>query len=267
MTLSRLPFNLAICVNKAKMTCSPIAVQKGIKIKIEIAEITPNCVVGDPIRIEQVLINLFGNAIKFSPENTTITLRLNLLESETQKKDEILLLFAVEDHGRGIPKDKQKIIFEKFNQLDNAKSSKELVAGTGIGLSICKHVVELMGGNIWVESEVKKGSIFYFTVRTMRASEEAVSRTEKESETPKLEFPVEDCNYPLSILVAEDNLLNQLVVKKLLEKCGGYKADVVNDGEEAISALRKKDYDLIIMDVQMPNLDGLVFSVIKLFGY
>jgi signal transduction histidine kinase len=157
-----------------------MASQKGINISIEISNEVSEWILGDPIRLGQVFINLISNSIKFSPHHTNILVKAETLASN----DGILRLkFMVKDEGRGIPKVKLKYIFEKFAQVDDATHYSELASGTGLGLSICRHLVDLMGGVIWAESEINKGSTFSFTMKTKAVSEKINQTNEKKAKT------------------------------------------------------------------------------------
>lgn len=158
----------------------------------------------------------------------------------------------MKDSGRGIPKSKHQIIFKKFTQL-----SPGVDEGTGIGLNICKHVVELMGGNIWLESEVGHGTTFYFTILTQEAPSE--SKKDIVEVVPKLQRPLNNQNYPIKLLIVEDNLMNQRVLMKVIQRCG-YEADIAQNGLEAISLLHQNHYDIVFMDVQMPVMVRILTS-------
>ncbi|MEI7990515.1 MAG: PAS domain S-box protein, partial [Chloroflexota bacterium] len=206
----------------------------------------PSLLRGAPGRLRQILTNLLGNAIKFTRQGE-VSVSVTMLY-ETQ--DEVNLRFAVRDSGIGIPPEKIALLFNKFSQVD--ASTTRQFGGTGLGLAISKQLVELMGGEIGVESEEGKGSEFWFTIRLKRQS---AMRTP----TPRKSVPEIT---PLSldsdkrILLVEDNIVNQKVALGILKKLGLH-ADAAANGLEALRALESLPYDLVLMDVQMPEMDGL----------
>jgi CheY-like chemotaxis protein len=193
--------------------------------------------------LRQVLINLIGNAIKFS-EHGAVQVDLEAAEDTGEAVE---LRFAVRDSGIGIPAEKQKVIFEPFRQADGSTSRR--YGGTGLGLAICARLVELMGGRIWLESLPGAGSAFFFTVKLLRPSA---------GEAPAAVDPVTRPAVPersLRVLLAEDNPVNRKVASRLLENAG-HTVVCVNDGQEAVDALQKERFDIVLMDVQMPRMDG-----------
>jgi hemerythrin-like metal-binding protein len=190
---------------------------------------------GDALRLRQILTNLIGNAIKFT-DRGIIRIEVKLLE---KKDDSVNLLFKVSDMGVGIPKDKIGIIFERFTQADSSLSRK--YGGAGLGLSICKKLVELMGGRIWVESEEGKGSIFYFNAPFYLSD--------------KNNADIPDKTNVLDILIIDDNPVNRRVASKILEQAG-HKVTTAESGREAINILGQRTFDLALLDIQMPDMDG-----------
>ena len=191
-------------------------------------------------------MNLINNAIKFTFKgNVTVKVKMQSLNDE-----QCDVVFSVTDEGVGIPKEKQNLIFEVFSQAD--ASTTRRFGGTGLGLSISKRLVEMMNGRIWVESEELKGSTFYFT-----AIFQSVKETTAVVEEPTSEHPAKGTKVlkPLSILLAEDNIINQKIVVRILEK-RGWKVSAAENGKEALNLLEKGPFDLILMDAQMPILDG-----------
>jgi len=205
---------------------------------------------GDSLRLQQVLINLVGNAIKFTSKGS-IRLGIEALRSDG---DEYEALISVADTGIGIAASKQGRIFESFAQADGSTTRK--YGGTGLGLAICVQLVELMGGRIWVESSEGVGSAFSFTVRLARVSQELSRPIQIPMEhSPSLAKEVVDTTGP-RILVAEDNLMNQKLVRLILERAG-YQVELVANGRLAIEASEKTEFAAILMDLQMPVMGGL----------
>ncbi|MBF0559632.1 MAG: response regulator [Nitrospirae bacterium] len=237
-----------------------------MSIKYNIAPDAPSVLRGDPSRLRQVLINLTGNALKFTEKGEVVIevrkkavpadCRFDTIASDAERSDNVLshdedsakLLFSVRDTGIGIPAEKQAKIFESFTQADSSTTRK--YGGTGLGLTISMRLIKLMKGNIWVESEPGKGSTFYFTA----SFKACVDPTLLQENITRTELPcVKD---GVDVLLAEDNTFNQILAVRLLEK-EGHKVFVVSNGIEAVSALKQQHFDLVLMDVQMPELDGL----------
>jgi len=204
-------------------------------------------VVGDELRLKQILINLIGNAIKFTSTGG-VTVNLKVKEQTDQK---VTLLFIVQDTGVGIAEDKQVTIFESFSQADSSTARE--FGGTGLGLAICKQLVVLMNGTIAVESELDRGSTFTFTVDVLPGTEEENVLSDFDSD--------ESHKYCFNILLAEDNPVNRDLAKIVLEQ-NGQQVTVAKNGLEALNMLAKKNFDLILMDMQMPTMDGLTASKI-----
>ncbi len=217
--------------------------KKGLDLVQDLAPDVPKLVRGDPTRLRQVLINLVANAMKFSDQGSVVI----SLRSEVLDPTHCRLQFAVRDSGIGISAEAQRSIFRSFAQVD--ASTTRRFGGTGLGLSICKHLVELMGGHIGVQSAQKQGSTFYFDVPF------ALSETHAAPPMPPVASLPASVS-PQSILVAEDNQVNQLIVVRMLEKMG-HKVRCVANGREALTALQAAHYDLVLMDCQMPVMDGL----------
>ncbi len=211
-----------------------LASHKNLKFIASIPSQIPELVIGDPVRLRQVLVNLIDNAIKFT-EKGKISLHLKIAD---QTQQWISLLFEVRDEGIGIPQDKQEKIFDLFTQADDTIARR--FGGTGLGLAIAKRLVELMGGRIWVESKEGEGSNFSFTI--------AFKKTKKNGEREKIQG--------LRILLAEDNPVNQKITAQLLEKNGCHVTSASN-GREVLEQLKGESFDIILMDDQMPELDGL----------
>jgi CheY-like chemotaxis protein len=194
-----------------------------------------------------VIVNLLGNAIKFTARGA-VAVKAEFQESEG---DDQIVRFTVTDTGIGIPHDKQEMIFEPFSQADGSTTRK--FGGTGLGLTICARLVAIMGGIIWLESEVGRGSSFHFTTR-FKAQTNAGDMPGNGNQPTATEGELK--SGPLRILVAEDNPVNQRLVMRLLEK-RGHHATLATNGREAVEAAAQGDYDLILMDLQMPEMGGL----------
>jgi PAS domain S-box-containing protein len=251
LSLQEKAFDLRACVSQSMATVSANAVEKGVALTSSVAASISENIAGDASKLGQILLNLVGNAIKFTPQGT-VHLSIDV---EEQADSNITLLFCVADSGIGIPKEKHAGIFDAFTQVDG--SSTREFGGTGLGLAICSQLVELMQGRIWLESEPGQGSKFFFTAKfgvvqraTVRANEAAVKQISAPNAGP-------DAPEPMRILVAEDNLLNQRLITKLLQK-QGHTVTLAKNGREAVEAFRdaKERFDVILMDVQMPELDG-----------
>ncbi|MCX6632259.1 MAG: ATP-binding protein [Candidatus Solibacter sp.] len=232
------------CVDNVEKLLRFRALEKGVDLHTGIREDVPEWVVGDPTRMGQVLLNLAGNAVKFT-EQGRVTIELSV---NPDIAGSLLLTFAVRDTGIGIAPDKLERIFESFSQADGSMARR--FGGTGLGLTISAHLAAMMGGGIRVESRPGEGSCFYFTAQVQQAGEPGLAA---------LDEAVEQANWPLrplNVLVAEDNLVNQKVVTRLLEK-QGHRVTLAGSGREAIEKLLLGGFDLILMDVQMPEMTGL----------
>jgi signal transduction histidine kinase/CheY-like chemotaxis protein len=230
----------------------------GLKLICRIAHDVPLLLKGDPGRLRQIITNLAGNAIKFTQKGEVVISAV--LDSE--QDESVMIRFSVSDTGIGIPEDRLSIIFNPFTQADGSTTRK--YGGTGLGLSICKQLTELMGGEIGCNSEPGKGSTFWFTARfEKQISANQTSEADQTSEFLKTSEVLRHADITVAevapsgirILLAEDNVINQKVALNILGKLG-CKADVVADGTEAIRALELINYDLVLMDCMMPDMDG-----------
>jgi signal transduction histidine kinase/ligand-binding sensor domain-containing protein/CheY-like chemotaxis protein len=221
--------------------------QKGLSFSYHVSDI-PAQLVGDAGRLTQVLLNLVDNAVKFTAQGE-ITLTIDV---DTQIEDLVRLKICVADTGIGVPKEHQESIFKSFEQGDSSTTRK--FGGTGLGLSIVSHLVGLMGGRIWVESEPGRGSCFYITPTFKLAKNSAPPESEA-SDSPG-DTSASASLPPLNILVAEDNPINQMLACRLLERMG-HQVTVVGNGQEAIDKLSAMTFDVVLMDVQMPEVDGI----------
>ncbi|MCB0314237.1 MAG: response regulator, partial [Calditrichaeota bacterium] len=191
----------------------------------------------------QVLTNLIANALKFTSTGE-ITI-------QTERQDDGVRI-SVLDTGIGIPPEKQDTIFASFSQADGSTTRK--YGGTGLGLTICKQLVKLMGGQIGLQSEPDVGSLFWFTVRLNPAAQ--IYHRPAPGRTPPNPLALPMNNGPLRVLLAEDNSVNQKLTQRILEK-KGFTVEIVNDGQEAVDAARRQRFDVILMDMQMPRMDGI----------
>ncbi|MBV9082053.1 MAG: response regulator [Acidobacteriaceae bacterium] len=249
LTLESIAFDLKQTITEAVKAISVRAREKSLTLSVSYDDQLPVSVVGDPVRLRQIVLNLVGNAIKFT-ERGSIKVAIGV---EEQTASSATLLVSVVDTGVGIPKDKQNVIFEAFSQADG--STTRVYGGTGLGLAICSQLVNLMGGRIWVESDGSgTGSAFRFTA-TFGISEQKIvpeppSRTAASEQLPYVPA--------LRVLLVEDNAVNRKLAIRLLEK-KGHTVYTACDGVEALERLNNIDrdsLDLVLMDVQMPKLDG-----------
>ncbi|HPS90553.1 MAG TPA: PAS domain S-box protein [Methanothrix sp.] len=256
MELESQLFNLRECISVAVDLIMPSAGQKGLAMKCDLDESIPAYIKGDVTRLRQVLVNLLGNAVKFTNDGTiSLSVTASPLDSpEASSDSEYLLHFSISDTGIGIPGEKLDRLFRSFSQVDSTTTRK--YGGTGLGLAISRKLVEMMGGEIWVVSEPNVGSTFHFTIRA-EVSEEQAAPSDPELAVPMVSR--QEGIRSLRILLAEDNAVNQMVAKQMLKKLG-YSADVAGNGLEVLQAIERQSYDVILMDVQMPEMDGLAAS-------
>ena len=274
LDLDVVDFELQESVGYAMKALEVRAKQKGLELIYKVSADVPGMLRGDPGRVRQVLVNLVGNAIKFTDSGSVVV----DVQNEGQAASEVLLHFTVTDTGIGIAPEKQRVIFEAFAQADGSTTRK--YGGTGLGLAISTQLVELMGGRIWVESPAtcglriadcgfekadldwpnvnstfsnpqSPGSAFHFTARLGVGV--GATPTQDKAATSIEEMP--RINRPLRILVAEDNTVNQTLVSRLLER-QGHTAAIARTGRETLKALAEEKYDVVLMDVQMPEMNG-----------
>jgi signal transduction histidine kinase/CheY-like chemotaxis protein/putative methionine-R-sulfoxide reductase with GAF domain/HPt (histidine-containing phosphotransfer) domain-containing protein len=294
-------FDLQATVEQAAQMMAQRTQEKGLDLACHISPHVPTALVGDPGRLRQVLVNLIGNAIKFTEQGEVVI----QVEAEADHEEDLELHFTVRDTGIGISEDKQTVIFEAFRQADGSATRE--YGGTGLGLAICQQLVELMGGRIWVESALGEGSTFHFTVKYQKqaparrdvasiADAADLKRPQVSGEEPLLSLrlyemlrkdatqaghlhrttfgavqvapqslskdgagrptPVPEQMPSLRILLADDNAAGQLVGQKMLEKIGCV-VQVASNGLETLQMLEEGEFDLILMDVEMPEMDGL----------
>lgn len=245
MVIERTNFDIREVINNIYKTLVPKAKDRKLIFQLDMEEDVPRYLLGDPTRLTQVLINLLNNAIKFTEEGK---ISLTVRQQGQSKKGESKLLFEVKDTGIGIPKEKQEQIFESFSQAD--EHTTRIFGGTGLGLAITKRLVELQGGLIKLQSEIGKGSCFSFSLSYPIGDVpiETLSDTQNVLKQKGIKG-VE------RILIVEDNLFNVKVVKRIL-KFWDMEIDIANDGYEALEMVKDKDYNIVLMDLQMPHMDG-----------
>ena len=246
LELQRIAFNLHEEMDRLRSILNTSAKAKGVELRCEIRPGVPVHVLGDPDRLRQVLLNLSGNAIKFTDCGSVSV----SVELENRNGGKFHLRFSVEDTGVGVTAERQARLFQPFVQGDGSNSRK--YGGTGLGLAIAKQLVELMGGSIGMASEPGRGSTFWFTAPFEQAEDPAGVRAG--AQVPPAAVP-RDIGQPGSILVVEDNAINRKIAIRMLEKFG-YTADAVSSGNKALRAIENGNYRLVLMDVQMPDMDG-----------
>jgi len=293
-----LTFDVRACVEEAVKIVDVAATEKGLPIHVEIGEDVPAQVGADPARLRQVLVHLLDNAVKFTHEGA-VSVRVSVRppasgSARNEGDPEVDLAFSVRDTGIGIPPERRGSLFVPFGQID--ASATRRYGGVGVGLVLCKQLVERMNGSLDFESEPGKGSTFSFTIRAGLPPEEQASRqgaitqnTPRRGEplperarpplgdgvptlrptlgdgAPTLrapELPLGETaeSHPLRILVVEDNRMNQKVIQALLRKLGYSDVDTASNGVEAVQAVEESPYDVVLMDIQMPEMDGMEAS-------
>jgi len=247
--IEMLPFDFRKNINECCYLLDVQASNKGLNIILTIDSEIPDTLIGDKLRIRQILLNIINNSIKFTDKGS-INLSITLMSTSA---DKYLLSFAVIDQGIGISADDQKKLFKPFSQVDNSTARK--YGGTGLGLIICSQLVKQMGGEISVESEEGQGSTFTFTLALLKAKNIQKTSSLYQISQYSVGEHLAD-TYPVKILLAEDNNINQAIAKKLFQKLG-YNIDLAKDGIEAVKAVNDESYDMVFMDMQMPNMDGV----------
>lgn len=257
------PFNLKNMIKDTIKIILYRAKAKGLILTESISPKVPQIIKGDPIRLRQILINLLGNAIKFT-EQGAVKFYLEVEDNNDERVrdplDMISLHFSVLDTGIGISEENQKKIFKAFTQADGSTSRK--YGGTGLGLTIASQLVEKMNGKMWVQSTIGHGSIFHFTTELQLCKDEEI----REIETRDVIKAEPNALYEhaaakkINVLVAEDNIVNQKFIKTLLQK-KQYLVTIANNGKEALETFKTKHFDVILMDVHMPEMDGLETTI------
>ena len=266
LELDPVDFDLRECLAETMKTLALRAHQKGLELACQVQPDVPVALVGDVGRLRQIMINLVGNAIKFT-DRGKIVIDVSCAASEPQvagdrqaRDIDLDLLFAVTDTGIGISAEKQRLIFEAFSQADNSITRQ--YGGTGLGLTISSRLVGLMGGRLSVKSDIGRGTTFSFTARLGLPSTPSENRAlappaHQSSSFTRLTRRVSDqVDQPLCILLAEDNAVNQVVARRLLEK-RGHNVVVARNGREALDATGQRVFDVVLMDLEMPEMSGL----------
>ncbi|MEN6371018.1 MAG: ATP-binding protein [Armatimonadota bacterium] len=248
LDLESIDFSLPHTLTTAVAGLSLRAHEKSLTLISDLDNDIPESLVGDPARLRQIIVNLVGNAIKFTSKGK-IVLRV---QTESMGKDDALLHFSVSDTGIGISEDKLGVIFDAFSQADGSTTRK--FGGSGLGLTISSQLVKMMDGKIWVESKLGEGSTFHFTAKFGRQA--AKSQEARKPLPVGLHNPSIACCRPLKVLVAEDNSVNQKLAAAILQK-HGHTVVTACDGKSALEELEKAEFDIVLMDVQMPVMDGL----------
>ena len=242
LIVESIPFQLEGLLKEIMAVVAPLAGVRGLELRQEFDSGLPDTLIGDPQRLRQMLLNLLSNAVKFTNDGG-VTLSVATCE---RSQDNVDLQFSVRDTGIGIPAAVQDAIFQPFTQADSSTTRR--YGGTGLGLPICRGLIASMKGRLEIESEPGCGSTFRFTIRFPIAAERAV---------PERTFQdrIAQSSRRLRVLLAEDNPVNQRVAVRLLERMG-HQVDVAGDGKQAVAAVNDVEYDVVLMDCQMPEMDG-----------
>jgi len=240
-------FSIRATLDKTLKSFQALAERKGDALISNVADEVPEIIRGDQVRLAQIVRNLVGNAIKFT-ENGEIRLSV---ENASPGEWPVRLMFAVRDNGIGIPDEKRSYLFEVFTQVDSSYSKK--FAGTGLGLAICRELAQMMGGRIWVESQPGQGSVFWFTA-VFQPPRQAAPRPD--DALPPVRPVLPSVTRALKILYAEDNKVNRLFIADFVRRAG-HDIIAVEDAYAALDLLAKERFDLVLMDIQMPGMDGV----------
>jgi len=248
--LEEVPFQLAEVLHEVVALFHPIALQKGLRINTSMAAEIPEILLGDSFRLRQILTNLIGNGIKFTHQGKVDI----AITCEQWGKDQVKVKFMIADTGIGIAEDKFDRLFKSFSQVDD--SNNRVFGGTGLGLAIAEKLTKLMNGEIWLESKVAEGSQFYFTAifSVPGAETAAIDIVQKEPISYKnSEF--------IKVLLVEDDPVSRNMVTIILKK-HGFQVIAVENGQQAIEAFHEGKFDIILMDINMPYLDGYAATAI-----
>jgi len=248
MSLEPVAFELREQLERCVKALAFRAQEKGLALRCDVTPDVPEHVVGDWLRLQQVLINLVGNALKFTEQGRIVI----TVDAAERTGEAALLHIAVADTGIGVPPDRQAAIFEAFTQADG--STARSYGGTGLGLTISRRFVEMMGGRLWLDSPPGGGATFHFTVKVdVRPAPAAPAAPLERDTAPPLGA--------LRVLLAEDNIVNRFLAIRLLEK-EGYRVETAVNGRAAIEAVERERFDLALMDLQMPEMDGFEATAI-----
>lgn len=248
LLLECLPIDINRIINDVVKIIEPKTKAKGIKVRLEFDHKIPLIIMGDQLRITQVMFNLLGNAVKFTDKGN-INISCKLVKGPDKQKDYIA--FSIKDTGIGVPKDQQAAIFERFTQANI--DTQRLYGGTGLGLNITRRIIDLFGGKLTMESELGKGTTFYFILPFKKYIE-----TKEISVNSSFDAHLSSTNnnHSIHILLAEDNMINAMLATHVLTKNGFTLVHVIN-GELALAAIQQQHFDLILMDIQMPVMNGI----------
>jgi CheY-like chemotaxis protein len=240
MELQESDFSMRECLNDCVRLLGNNARQKGLELGLAVGEDVPDLVAGDALRLSQIVLNLVGNAIKFT-ERGSVTVSA---QCDRNADRPLSIEFSVEDTGIGIPAEKHSAVFREFEQAEDTTS--RIFGGTGLGLAISSKLATLMGGRMWLESVVERGSIFHFTATFRPAKSAKKTIGDSGAGGPNI----------LDFLIAEDNAVNRRLAVRQLEK-QGHKVTAVSDGQKAVEVSARHSFDVILMDVHMPETDGI----------
>ncbi|MCK5523935.1 MAG: response regulator [Thiomargarita sp.] len=243
LNIDSIPFPLNEVLKQVYNLLGIKSEEKGLDLSLKVEEDVPPLLVGDPLRLGQILINLTSNAVKFTQEGSIV---INV-KSVALENEQVTLHFSIQDTGIGIAQDIIPYLFDAFTQADSSITRK--FGGTGLGLAICKQLTKMMGGEIWVNTKPGEGSTFNFTANFgfLKMQEESSQSQQKEIAQKNLKGA--------RILLVEDNLINQKLVKEIM-RSEGLVVEIANHGKEAIFMIDKADFDAVLMDIQMPKMDG-----------
>jgi CheY-like chemotaxis protein len=247
------PFDVRACIDGVLALVDSMATGKGLELTTTVDDSVPETIVGDATRLRQIVLNVLNNAVKFTDEGSV---SLQASASPAEESAELEIHLVVTDTGIGIPPDRMERLFQSFSQADISISRR--YGGTGLGLAISKRLAEAMGGTMWAESAgvPGEGSVFHVTFRAREAEAPAPERSDAPLPTTADLDSSQAERHPLRILLAEDNAVNQKLALRLFSLMG-YDVDVAANGQEAVDAVERQPYDVVFMDVQMPEMDGL----------
>lgn len=249
LDVENIPFDLRTVIDNVEAACEAKAMPKGLEFEVRVDKRLPRVLMGDPVRLFQVLNNLGDNAVKFTQSGKVI------LDVKMQEEldSSINVAFSISDEGIGLTPEQLEKLFQPFTQADTSTTRR--FGGTGLGLTITKSLVTLMGGDITVESEFGKGSVFLLHL-PLGKTDQSINEPERNGEMQELLPRLKDKH----ILMVEDNVINQEILLALLEKTEG-RIDIAGNGAEALEKVAQTDYDMVLMDVQMPVMDGITATM------